>query len=195
MGVVSEFHVDTKNPLLVKVDQSRRELGLKTMFTSVKGAVWKVMFALRKSAQARSPVDTGYFKRNWSMPKKIRDSNKQFGYFFENQTPYSDDLEYGLYTKVGAKTVAIEGGIFSRQAPGGILSQIMNDEDYMKSAFDAALAGSSIPVRPAEKIAEGGGTFKQSNSMYQKIRGKYSESARLYRKGMWKAYSYRSRVA
>lgn len=181
MSIQAVLQVDSKNAIL----------GMNTVFHGVRGAVWKLMFAIRGSAQNMSPVDTGKFKKSWSMPRKNKDDAKGFGYWFENTTDYGDCLEYGLYPKVGKKTVSVAGGIYSRQAPGGIVNQILNDESYMKSAFDAALEGKAIPRKQAAPFSPSVSIYTQKSSMFEKKKGQYSTAGRYFRSKFVRAFSYR----
>ena len=63
----------------------------------------------------RSPVDTGIFRLSWKI------EGVQGGYRIYNPLPYGPTLEYGGYTRVGNKTVASGEGIYSRQAPHGMV--------------------------------------------------------------------------
>jgi hypothetical protein len=54
--------------------------------------------------------------------------------------PYAETLERGLYPGVGPRTKAAEGGIFSRQAVGGIVQPLIDDRERIDKAMDAVLA-------------------------------------------------------
>ncbi len=41
--------------------------------------------------------------------------------FFQNNLPYAEVVEFGTYSGVGPKTVDRLGGVFSRQAPQGMM--------------------------------------------------------------------------
>lgn len=81
-------------------------------------------------AEGRTPVASGRAKRSWGQVQKHRG-----GYSFTNPVWYTEILEEGLYPAVGPRTVAHEGGIYSRQAPGGILGPLVeNDEVLLRVA-------------------------------------------------------------
>jgi len=50
-------------------------------------------------------------------------------------SPYGDTLEEGKYRGVGPRTQAGNGGIFSRQAVGGIIAPLINDPKELDDAF------------------------------------------------------------
>ena len=79
----------------------------------------------RTLAQGGTPVATGHAKRSWGQVKKAANN---VGYSFRNRIPYMGTLEMGLYPRVGPRTVAVGGKIFSIQAPGGILQPLVDDE-------------------------------------------------------------------
>lgn len=65
---------------------------------------------------------------------------------FENPTAYGPMLEFGLYpadwVHEGGKLVAVGGGVFSTQAPGGILTPLIQDstlDDFARSTLQTLL--------------------------------------------------------
>lgn len=72
------------------------------------------------------PGHPGYFKSSWSNVQK-----RSSGYSFSNKAPYAGHLEYGLYPGVGPRTVRYKGGIYSKQAPGGVARVFLDDEKHM----------------------------------------------------------------
>jgi hypothetical protein len=65
--------------------------------------------------QMRTPVDTGRLRQGWQI-EKTKD-----GYRIFNALPYAEVVEFGGYKGVGGKTVSNSGGIYSRQAPTGMV--------------------------------------------------------------------------
>ena len=61
------------------------------------------------------------------------------GYSFGNPTAYANTLEQGAYPGVGPRTVAVGGGIYSRQAPGGILAPILEDQAVLEGVVNTVL--------------------------------------------------------
>ncbi len=55
-------------------------------------------------------------------------------------SPYGPTLEEGKYRGVGPRTQAGEGGIFSRQAVGGIIAPLLNDPKELDDAFATVVA-------------------------------------------------------
>jgi hypothetical protein len=96
-------------------------------------AVQAQMQAVRQTIVATSPVDTGRLRASWS-PVTQRGDPLIWG--TGTTLDYAPTLEYGGYTRVGRRTVAIGGGdlgagfvagggIYSRQAPLGFLRKAL----------------------------------------------------------------------
>lgn len=77
--------------------------------------------------QGKTPVDTGKTRSAWTSV------NTQFGLSFTNPAAAAKYLEEGLYKGVGPKTVATEKGIFSTQAPEGIINPILKDQAVLNT--------------------------------------------------------------
>jgi len=69
-----------------------------------------------------TPVETGKTKRAWTSTKR------KGGLSFRNPKVSAKVLDRGLYPGVGPKTVKTGSGIFSTQAPEGILNPIVKSE-------------------------------------------------------------------
>lgn len=79
--------------------------------------------ALGRTPQSESSSGhSGRLWRSWSDVEQV-----QGGFAFGTPVAYSTMLEEGLYAGVGPRTVAAGGGIYSRQAPGGILGPLLED--------------------------------------------------------------------
>jgi len=104
------------------------ELALEAMGDSAK--------TLRNIARGRTPVGIGptqgQLKGAWSEVGMA--SEGVLG--FENPIDYGYVLEGGLYPGVGPRTVAVAGGIYSRQAPGGILGPMLEDDATLGDAVE-----------------------------------------------------------
>ena len=82
---------------------------------------------LRNLVIGRTPVGkTGELKKSWSAVERT-----STGFTFGTDKEYADVLEEGGYRGVGPRTIAYAGGIFSRQAPGGIIAPLLEDEQVM----------------------------------------------------------------
>jgi hypothetical protein len=72
----------------------------------------------------RTPVSdrrhAGRLKRSWQSSQLSQMERE-----FRSGLGYSGTIEIGGYPGVGPRTVAMQGGIFSQQAPGGILDPMM----------------------------------------------------------------------
>lgn len=75
----------------------------------------------------KTPVDTGKTKAAWTSVQT------QFGLSFTNTDAAIEYLEHGLYPGVGPKTVATERGIFSTQAPDGIIHPLLQDQAVLNT--------------------------------------------------------------
>jgi len=54
-----------------------------------------------------------------------------YGFTFSNPMPYAIRIEEGSYPGVGPRTVAQDEGIWSRQAVGGMLAPVLEDEQLL----------------------------------------------------------------
>ena len=88
---------------------------------------------IRNLVIGRTPVGIRkkdeHLKQSWS---KVQETSE--GFAFSTDKDYATILEEGLYNKVGPRTIQTEGGIFSRQAPGGIIGPIVEDEKLIEGA-------------------------------------------------------------
>lgn len=122
-----------KEGISVKLDFKR----LMAVFPDVQTLVLKVAEAtiniVRGLVIERTPVGDpktdwhyGQLKASWSTIQKT-----EGGFSFSTGIPYAVILEKGLYKNVGPRTVAAADGIFSSQAPGGIVTPIVTDPKLM----------------------------------------------------------------
>lgn len=87
---------------------------------------------LRSAVLGRSPTgDTGVFKASWGAIEEI-----DGGFSFTNPVPYAHVLEGGLYPGLGPRTTSAEGGIYSRQAPGGVAEPIMESAEFIEKVAE-----------------------------------------------------------
>ena len=93
---------------------------------AVRALTEDVANAVRKIAIGNTPVKTGETKRRWSEV-----SFTGGGFSFGLGVDHAVVLEQGLYRNVGPRTVETEAGIFSRQAPSGMISPILADEQLL----------------------------------------------------------------
>ena len=85
----------------------------------------------------RADPHAGLAKKSWTEVRRV-----STGFSFGLDVPYANVLEYGGYTSVGPRTVAESGGIFSRQAPGGMITPVLGDPTALKKI--SALVASEI---------------------------------------------------
>jgi hypothetical protein len=98
--------------------------------------------SLRTLVEARTPMGTkgpmsepgyqpGTLRKSWGRVREYRG-----GFTFENIAGYADILEYGLYERVGPRTMQSPSGIFSKQAVGGMLRPMIDDPQVVSDFLD-----------------------------------------------------------
>lgn len=103
-------------------------------------------FQLQALAMLRSPVDTGRFRANWQLTAH-QAPGIFAGIMLSNNLPYAGVLERGSkvggkpWPSAGPKTTAIGGRVYSKQAPGGVLTPILPAQAH--KAAQAVLNGLS----------------------------------------------------
>lgn len=90
----------------------------------------------------RPKIEVGKLKRSWSKPAKTG----PLLYSFKTSVPYARILEEGLYPKEMVVTTRkdgtpgrlhfFQGGVYSKQAPGGIVGPILQDTTRRKQLAD-----------------------------------------------------------
>lgn len=91
-----------------------------------KKALMAVAEEIRTDLIAHTPVGrTGRLKGGWSPVQEMVTGRSLV---VENPIEYAYILEEGLYKNVGPRTVAIGAGIYSTQAPGGIVGPLLEDD-------------------------------------------------------------------
>jgi len=101
---------------------------------AVKAAIGDAATTLRNLALGRTPYLTGHLKRGWGA---VRPTEK--GFSFSNPVEYATILEEGLYPSVGPRTISVAGGIYSRQAPGGMLTPLLENEEILNRVLDVVV--------------------------------------------------------
>ena len=86
---------------------------------------------VRNLVRGRTPFRTGAMKRSWSPLERVSG-----GFTFGSDRDYAEMLEYGLYRRVGPRTVQAGDGIYSRQAPGGMIRPILDDEVTLRAVAE-----------------------------------------------------------
>lgn len=76
------------------------------------------------------PYTPGTAKAGW-VPE-VRDGS----IVFSSDVPYIQVLEEGLYPGLGPRTEEFDGGIFSRQAVGGITRKLEQDPEFIQLIMD-----------------------------------------------------------
>jgi hypothetical protein len=119
-------------------DLSRVELQLGRIPSLVTQALQDTGDTLRNVVRGRTPVGirppTGGAKGSWSEVQQTAN-----GYSFSNPVDYTYVLEEGRYPGVGPRTVAQGGGIYSRQAPGGIMGPVLDDVSQVDDILEAVV--------------------------------------------------------
>jgi hypothetical protein len=102
-----------------------------------------VAISLRNLVQGRTPVgEKGVdphreqLKRSWS---EVQAGAEAYSFSFSTGVPYAVIIEEGKYKGVGPRTVATGEGIFSRQAPRGMLRPIMEDKALVQRILSQIL--------------------------------------------------------
>lgn len=128
-----EFNVQVDTAILEKV-----RAALVRVPDAHRAGVLEAAKTLRLLALGRTPVGIApgspHLKKEWS--------NVEFeagGFSFGNPVDYGEILERGTYPRVGPRTVATDGGIYSRQAPGGILRPLLEDQAQIEAIVDLVL--------------------------------------------------------
>lgn len=146
--IESRVHVDGLEQL---------RLALQNIRPAVQAALDDVAHTMRSLALGRTPVGirkghSGTLKRSWGRVERASG-----GYSFGNVAPYAHVLEEGLYPGLGPRTTLTSGGgmargfgIYSKQAPGGILSPLLDDESVLQRVAD--LVANEI-VRGINRVA------------------------------------------
>lgn len=80
-----------------------------------------------------TPQDSGKTRKAWSSVET------EYGLSFFNTEVSAYVLEEGKFSGVGPKTVQTSSGIFSKQAPEGIIQPIMNDDKQLGKIADLLL--------------------------------------------------------
>lgn len=62
------------------------------------------------------------------------------GFTFGTDRPYATTLEEGRYSGIGPRTVRHGSGIFSSQAPGGMIQPILDDEQFMRQMAELVVS-------------------------------------------------------
>lgn len=93
-------------------------------------AVNDVATTLRNLVIGRTPIGVkphgGTLKKSWSNV-----SRTSTGFTFGTGLDYAQILEEGLYPSAGPRTIEVEGGVYSRQAEGGIIGPLLRDETLL----------------------------------------------------------------
>lgn len=115
---------------------------LKSIPGALDTVVNDVAVEMRNIVEGRSPVgdparDTashqhGDLKKSWSGVVKLEAAT----FSFHSGVPYASVLEEGRYKGVGPRTVQMDTGIFSRQAPRGMLLPLIEDAELINRIVD-----------------------------------------------------------
>lgn len=89
---------------------------------------------LRNIVVGKTPVASSALKRSWSPVQRTTG-----GFSFSTDLPYAVVIEEGLYKSVGPRTVEYEGGVYSRQAPGGMIGPVIRDDGMIAAIADKVI--------------------------------------------------------
>jgi hypothetical protein len=115
---------------------------LNTVPEAAMAGVQDAVATIRRLALGRTPVGaTGNLKRSWS-GVEYTSGGLSYGdaYQFGNPLWYSEIIELGKFKSVGPRTVKMGDGIYSKQAPGGILKPLVDDDHVLANAAAMVLA-------------------------------------------------------
>lgn len=94
-------------------------------------ALREVAIRMRRMVRGRTPVglpgESQDIKGSWSSIEMTAN-----GFTFGTDKPYAVTLEEGLYSGLGDRTMPHGSGIFSSQAPGGMIQPILDDDRLMR---------------------------------------------------------------
>lgn len=103
----------------------------KEIMTVANAKIRHASVSMLSKVQMRSPVDTGEFRRAWTLTEKA-----PFHFVVSNGMPQAQVIEYGLFTDKGETDKTIQG--FSKQAPKGVarvsIEEVRNEFNGRKSS-------------------------------------------------------------
>lgn len=104
---------------------------------AINSAQWDIGKTLRNLVFGRTPVGVRkkvgpHLKDTWSDVFSVSEDSVAFG----TGAGYATVLESGSYPGVGPRTVAHEGQIYSRQAPGGMVRPVLDDKQNLEDIVD-----------------------------------------------------------
>ena len=131
----------------IKIDSDIRKAlkDLDAWPEAVEAGLEKVANEIRSRVIDATPVDSitppgGTLKAGWGEREKVgnwgQTGQHEKSLASVNPVDYGSILEEGLYPKAGPRTVKTEGGIYSRQAPGGIMGPIVGNENIIDFVLD-----------------------------------------------------------
>ena len=125
----------------IYVDASKATAQCKAFEPALRKALMAALKKFRTDVVDRTPVGDpsydphpGLAKRSWSNVRK-----QGTGYAFDNPQSYTVTLEEGLYKHDGPRTVQMSDGIYSTQAPGGMMQPLLDDDSYIGAMCDDIL--------------------------------------------------------
>lgn len=136
---MSSFVVDGLGDWLVGLDQTYEDglsIGLEELFRTFHQLV---MFRTPRddvSEQGKAKSFNEHLQQQWEF---ALDDNR-WGATIGTDADYASTLEEGLYKGIGARTVAGPQGIFSRQAPQGIIGPLVSDEKLIEQHLQSIIA-------------------------------------------------------
>jgi hypothetical protein len=105
-------------------------------------AIRDAAITLKNLVMGRSPVGigptSGTFKSGWGNVLPVQSGG--ISYAVENPVDYGIILEEGLYHQVGPRTMMHGGQIYSRQAVGGVMAPLIEDEAIVQRVLDQIVA-------------------------------------------------------
>lgn len=97
---------------------------------AVKLGLFDFMRTTLGEVQRHTPHWTGALQRSWT------EETTERGFLIGTDLPYAIVLEEGRYPRPGPRTIASGGKVFSRQAVGGIIKPIYDDQKLIDKCLD-----------------------------------------------------------
>lgn len=133
------FVLDGMDDWLLGLDQTYEDgmaIGLEEFFRKLHAVIMRHTPMDNYTAQGKTKSTGEHIKANWELD--IADN--RMGALISNDFDYGPDLEYGLYPNVGPRTTSGPGGIFSKQAPQGIIGPIIKDKERLQGYLDEVIS-------------------------------------------------------
>ena len=125
---------------LSEQDLRKLEEGLLNIKPAIEEAKKDIAITLRNLVIGNTPVGirkkpsgTIRMKQSWSEPAQRGAGGLAFG----SSLPYARRLEEGTYPGVGPRTIRYGKGIYSRQAPGGMVGPVLDSNELVEKITES----------------------------------------------------------